>query len=339
MTDLNTMSDEALKVIETVQKLLNLASRNPNQAEAAAAAAKAQSMLAAHNLEMSAVEEVSGVKSGRREKAKALGGMYEYQRDLWRAVCDLNFCMYWNQMVWVHGKVQRYDSWEGRYYTTEDWYKSWEHRIVGRMVNTTASRLLGQYLEKAIEDLLMEHLRENYDKPNTQRFSSWAVAFREGAVSNITTRLYERREQVLDEERKRREAELDRMAQGFSTDRALTLADYAQAERDANVDFAMGEEGYSARKRAEREAAAEAAAEAEKAYAKWAAENPEEAAKEEAKRAEEERKRWSRYRGGSSGPTRASDKNPGAWSEGRRAGAKISIDRQMGGTSAPRSLK
>lgn len=339
MTGVNTMSDEAQKVIETVQKLLNLASRNPNQAEATAAAAKAQSMLAAHNLEMSAVEEASGVKSGRREKAKALGGMYQYQRDLWRSVCELNFCMYWNQLVWVCGKVQRYDAWDMKYRTIEDHYKSWEHRIVGRMVNTASSRVLGQYLEKAIEDLLMDKLGERHDRPNTQRFSSWAVAFREGAVHDIVSRLHERREQVLTEERQSREADLSRMAKHHSTDRALTLADYSQAERDANVDFAVGEDGWSARKRADRERAAEARAEAEKAHTAWAKANPELAAQEAEAESERDRKRWARYRGGSSAASTASDKNPGAWSEGRRAGASISIDQQVGGSAAQRRLK
>ena len=341
MSDLNFMSPEALRVIELVQKLLNLANKNPNPEEAASAAAKAQKMLAEHNLEMSTVEEASGLKSGKREEQKLLGGMYQYQRDLWKAVGELNFCLYWNQMTWQKRKVQRRDPWDGTYKTSEQYAKTWQHRLVGRSVNVMGTKLMGQYLEGAVDRLLMDRLREKHDQPNSQRWSSWAVAFREGAISDVVGRLYERREHLLAEEALRVERERDeamaRATAGVSTENALALADLAQSEYDANMDHLRGE-GWSARQRARRAEAARLQAEEEARYAKWAAANPEEAAAEERKREEADRRYWARYRGGSSAPERASDKNYGAYREGRKAGASISIDQQVG-TAARGLLK
>jgi len=63
---------EMERVVERVRKLLALAARNPNEAEATAAAAKAQELLAFYNLDMATVENVAGT-SGAREDAKVRG--------------------------------------------------------------------------------------------------------------------------------------------------------------------------------------------------------------------------------------------------------------------------
>lgn len=354
MTDTTTrpadqeLTPEALKVIETVRKLLNLANKNPNPEEAASAAAKAQKMLAEHNIQMSMVEEQTGKVEGKREKAKLQGGMYKYQQALWTAVAELNFCLYWNQQTWEKRKVQqRYTGWGqgfwneklGRYTQyqwVEDYARTWRHTLVGRTINTQSTVVLAQYLEGAIERLLLERLSERTDQPNSQRFSSWAVAYREGAVYDLVERLEEKRRGLIDEmERAAREAELRARESGVSLATSLSIEVMAQTERDANMDHIYGE-GWSAQQRAKRAEAARIKAEEEAAYAQWAAANPEEARKEEAKRREEARKYWARRRGGGGGShtETASDKNPGAFAAGRRDAAKISIDTQVGAGDA-----
>ena len=348
------LSPEALKTIETVRKLMNLANKNPNPEEAASAAAKAQKLLAEHNIQMSMVEEATGAKEGKREKAKMLGGMYTYQRELWTAVAELNFCLYWNQQTWEKRKVEeKADDWSPgfwneklqrytQYRTVEKYARTWRHTLVGRIINTQSTVMMAQYLEGAIERLLIDRLKERHgtEQPNSQRFSSWAVAYREGAVYDLTQRLEEKRQGLIDEmEKAAREAEARAREAGASLSTTLSLELLAQSERDANMDHLYGE-GYSAKKRAERAERARIRAEEEAAYAKWAAENPEEAAKEEAKRLEEARKYWARRRGGGgSAPARASDKNTGAWAAGRRDAASISIDTQVGGGEKQRMLR
>ena len=91
------------RVVEKVRKLLSLAAKNTNEAEAASATAKAQELLVAYNLDMSAIGE--GGESGAREDAKQRGGMYIYERKLWQQIAELNFCFYF--IVRELGKVRR----------------------------------------------------------------------------------------------------------------------------------------------------------------------------------------------------------------------------------------
>lgn len=346
------LSPEAVATIDKVRKLLNLANRNPNPEEAASAAAKAQKLLAEHNIQMSMVEEQTGHVEGKREKAKLAGGMYKYQQQLWQAVAELNFCLYWNQQTWEKRKVQRYDEWGewneklGRrtyYKWVEDYARTWRHTLVGRTINTQATQLLARYLEDAIERLLEERLGERINSRavvgssvNKQRFSSWAVAYREGAVYDLVQRLEEKRQGLIDEmEKARREAETRAKEAGTSLERSLSIEVMAQSEHDANMDHLYGE-GWSAEQRAKKAERARIAAEEEARYAAWAAANPEEARAEEEKRRKEREKYWARRRGGGGSYTEtASDKNPGAWAAGRRDAAKISIDTQVGSGSGP----
>jgi flavin-binding protein dodecin len=320
--------DEAdIRAIQTVEKLLALAGKNPNANEAAAAAAKAQAILAERNLDMAAVEEAQGKTSGKREEAKLRGGMYTYQNQLWRAVAELNFCYYMCYRGHEEVKTRRRSLWSGEMITDTRYKRVWRHHVIGRIVNVRTTHALATYLESTVERLLMERLGDD----NSQRFSSWAVAFREGAVHDIVTRLEAKRARVIaQEERERREAEERARTAGTSLERAISTQTVAQTEKDANMDFIHGE-GWSAKQRARRAEAARAKAEAEAEYAAWAAANPEEAKEKEAERAEEERKYWARRRGGGgSTPDTASDKNPGAWRAGREAAADIGIDEQLG---------
>jgi hypothetical protein len=348
MTEVQTSATQSVdfKIIERIQKLLNLAAKNPNKAEADAAAAKAQELLTQYNLDAATVG--SATDSGRREEAKVRGGFYQYQRDLYRAVAELNFCFYWHQefidetqlsnRIRLHmpkaeqagyfenGKVKR--RWWGR--------KQFRHVFVGRVVNTAATRVMATYLEQAVERACRERLGENGE----HLFSRWAISFREGAVEElvgkISERFYDRLRKEQAELRKAQraagKAEDDANAPTGST--AVTLHTLVKSEADANYDFIHGE-GAAARWHAEKAAAAQEAKERREAYTKWAKANPEEARRreEEARKAEEKRAR--RYRGGPA----EKERDYNALRAGREAGRKIGIDQQAGTTKVAGVLR
>lgn len=322
MTDL---SPEAQRAIRQVEKLLRLAAKHPTEAEGIAAANKAQELLTAYNLDMATVER--GSDSGKREDAKMKGGLYHYQRDLWQAVAELNFCLYWNQYVFNKDKAgRRKERWSGRTIRTQGGY-DFVHRVVGRVANVVATRVMAEYLEQTIERLTRERLNGN----GSQFFTRWAISYREGIAERIIEKIYERRKVQLNKER-REQHEAERAAAmaasaGFSASTALTLSSYTKSEREANLDIVYGE-GWSARQAAERAERARAAAEAEAAYVAWAKAHPEEVAAE----AERERKevRKSRWRGGTRDyKERRNDRRDwGAYKAGHDAGARVSIDQQ-----------
>jgi len=191
-----TLTEEQRSIIAKVEKLMRLAGNNPNEAESASATARAMELLAAYNLDLGVVEREGG-DGGRRGEEKLLGGFYDYERDLWHRVADLNFCLYWNQhtRVWKTAKAEReYElgiaNWlaglkaedparHDRYVKEDGSLTSlgqravpWrldalrrngkkrvrQHRLVGRQVNVAATRAMMMYLSGAIERLTRERL-------------------------------------------------------------------------------------------------------------------------------------------------------------------------------------
>lgn len=308
---------EMQKVMERIQKLLNLAANNPSEAEAASAAARAQELLQQYNLDAAIVERSTG-KDGKREEFKTRGGFYEHQRDLWGAVAKLNFCLYWTQKYY-----EKYDKpkFVKRYNGFRDGHMQLRHRIVGRMVNTAASKAMAEYLEQVVERLTMERLHAR-GEDNRQMFSRWAMSYRKGLVYRICEKLAERYKLKLDEEA--REAAERAKNAPHSTATALTLTSYVESEKDANLDFVNGE-GFSARRREREARRAKEKAEEDARYAQWAKENPEEARKKE----EKWEKLAARYQ--RSAERQLENKlDFGAWNAGYNKGDEVSIDQQMG---------
>jgi hypothetical protein len=311
-------------VVGKIQKLLQLASKNPNEHEASQAAAKAQELLTAYNLDMAVIEKSSG-GSAKREEQKLDGGMYQYQRDLWEAVARLNFCMYWTH------KERIWKSHTRKGVKREYWGVRHQHRVVGRTINVTSTKNMVSYLEQTIERLCRERLGgEN----NSQYFSGYAVSYRTGIAERVIEKIGDRRREMLqEEERKRMDAEKaarEAGAAGVSTSTAVTISSVVQSERDGNIDFLYGE-GTSARWAADRAAQAAANKAAEEAYTTWAAANPEEAARKEAEEAAERRKAARRGPGsrGGSGGRKGGPSDAGAYYEGRKAGESVGLDPQV----------
>lgn len=341
---MDEMSPQMQSVLKKIQGLLNLAAKNTNEAEAASAAAKANELMEAYNLTSAELERSTGKAEGKREDAKVDGGFYKYQRDLWQAVAELHFCMYWTQeYVTVRDTtiVRR-----GVTYAKGDRVLRKQHRLVGRMVNVAATRALVTYLEGAIDKLLREKLGgDNLG----QLYGGWGITFRQGAAERLCEKIYARRRHLLaEEERRKRDAEVKANEAGapVGASNAVTLAGYTDSETDANYDFLHGE-GASARKRAKeaewkkenakwRAQQAKVKAREEVAYAEWAAANPEEVARLAKEEERKERKRqYNADRRGGWGRPEARDKtNYEAFYAGRAAGDAVSLDDQVGSRSS-----
>lgn len=318
------------KVLEQIQKLLNLAAKNPNENEAAAASAKANELLSRYNLDIATVERSGDAKAGKREEAKVDGGFYQHSRDLWSAVADLNFCMYWTQEYRAFTKSKRVGTGRDRF-TTEGHVTKKRHALVGRIVNTRATIAMAQHLEAAIERATLERLGLRHSGMNSgttvsadvnaQRWSNWAVSFRKGAAARVIGQLQDRRQLHLEAEAKQRRADENRAKRaGVSTATGMTIADLSRSELAANVDFAYGDGTWAKIQQKRTREAAERRA-ADEAHTKWAKENPEEARAQE----EKERKSRRRYRGSSA----KDNVDSGAYWSGHDAAADISLDQQV----------
>jgi hypothetical protein len=346
------MTDETdQRVIDQVEKLLRVASKAGTPEEAAAFSAKANALMAEYNLTMSTIEEKSsdGLKTKRLDEQVG-GGLYKFERRLWRSIARLNFCMYFTLVVPTKEGSRKFK--RGRKYTHE-------HRLVGRAVNVIATKNLADYLLGKIRDLCKERLTTVSGAGVTSGdqtvawTSSWAIAFREGVADEIIEKIEERRSaQEKAEERKARQAAKAAERAGHSVSTALTLTDVKEREHVANYDFIHGE-GAWARKQAlaeeqrreeeeEERKQALAEAEAERVYVEWAAANPEEARKMEEEARKKERRHeaardrrmangggWGRY----SMRESARDRRRGssAYYAGRDAGSGVSIDQQVSG--------
>jgi len=314
-------------IIRKIEALLN--TNGCSEAEAEARMAKAQEMLAKYNLDMAEIGK-SG-KDNQRTDANKKGGLYSWQRKLWKGVAELNFCYYSSIKGLARGAV-------------------YEHRVIGSHANVIATDVMARYLQGAIEKLAQQWAKDNLYK---SVFVREAIAYREGMASRISERLWDRRDQIVAEERRKaeqRKQEAARNAVDPGTT-ALTILDVISTESDFNTDYLNGWElGTTARNRAAAEARSAAwhreYAEKARAQAEWDKANPEAAAarkkaedEELAKWVEENRKREAarqkranktspkpRYRKMTAEEQRA---NLDSFWEGRSKGNEVGIDTQI----------
>lgn len=307
------LPQEQLEAIASkIEKLLRL-SKSPNEHEASAAAAKAQELLELYNLDMVLIErQAKSQGSAKREDTRLAGGLYKWQRDLWKETAELNFCKYWSIKGLEKGA-------------------KYEHRVLGRTTNVLSTRLLAEYLQDTVERIT----RAEYANDPRHYFSKAAIAYREGMVARITERLRTRR---WEEKQKAKE-------QQTKDSTALTILDVETAESDANTDFINGwEPGTKARMRAESQAQylrqmeewkkmeAERKAE-EEAFKR---DHPEEWAKQQAerkKREERDAKRWANRKGRA---YKGWEPRHAAFYDGYDKGKEVSLDKQIDKTERRR---
>lgn len=208
-------------IIVRIQKLLSLANSS-NEAEAALAMARAQAMLAKHNLDFALVKDAY-VEGGtnpapeeKREKTRIAkrSAKYVWQRALWKALSEANFCWY--------STVEVYEQKWGR--QTKVPVK--RHMILGRESNVIAVRIMGEYLEDTLERTL--------PYPNGERHSRSAISWKRGAADRLCERVRA--------EAERRKKESDKNKPKDST--ALVLRDVYQREYEGNYDARYGAGSY-----------------------------------------------------------------------------------------------
>lgn len=341
-TDQNMVARDQ-DLIDKIGKLLAVAASTRNDEERDAFTARAMKLLSDNNLDMAAVESgTSGAKAAKRTDERRRGGYYEFQRSLWHAVADLNFCMYFNLRVFCPGRTsgyvrKKYGNMDAVRAAGKDGCFEFQHRLVGRTVNVAGTLAMVTYLEQAIERKVQDRL------PGQPKLwlSPEMTIYREGIADEIRSKIRDRREEQLAEEQHKmaeaEEAEARAYEAGHSLGRSITLSSVKQTEADANYDFLHGD-GASAKKRAEdaayRAKAAERRRRDEEAYTAWAAANPEELARQEA----EERKRQKRRdayipkgRARGYGSTKKDKYDNAEYWRGRDDGKSISIDQQVGG--------
>lgn len=253
------------KIIERIKKLLALANNNSNEAEAEAAMAKATEMLEAYNLDMAILGHTA--KGAQRNDTKRTGGLYGWQRKLWKAVAEINFCHYLSIKGLTKGST-------------------YEHRLIGSHANVVSTEMMATYLQETIEKLAQQWAKDSQFK---SVFVREAIAYREGMTARITERLQARRDKQIREEKARaEEAKRDAEARGqASSSHALTIVDIVSTEADFNNDYLNGWElGTTAKNRHDSDMARKARmaeyAEAQRVHEERMANDPEYRAKKEA---------------------------------------------------------
>lgn len=160
-------------IIRKIEALLNV--NGCTEAEAEARLAKAQELLERHNLDMANI----GGKPESRKDQKRKGGLYTWQRNLWKAVAELNFCYYSAIRGLARGS-------------------SYEHRIIGSHANVIATEVMAKYLQETVERLAQDWAKANFYK---SVFVREAIAYREGMTNRLSERLQARRDELVAEER------------------------------------------------------------------------------------------------------------------------------------------
>lgn len=308
-------TDDQLKAIEKVKKLMALAAGNANENEAAAATERANFILAQMNLSMEELKASSGQDTGGRKKDRLVGGFYQHERDMWKAIAELNFCFY--ATVKVHYDEETAKRERRKY--------AHHHQLIGRSVNILATQLMADYLLQTLERLTREYcdLERPFEKWHPR--SSTAISFRKGAAIRLIEKINARRgEIILEERRKEREAAEAAKASGTSrTVGALTvISNIIKSEYQANFDFKYGEGAYQ--RSLERSARyAEEERQLQEAHDKRYASDP--AYK---KQYDREQAKWERKYSRRSQPRFNGDSK--ALTAGYRAAGSVSLDSQIG---------
>lgn len=227
-------------IIEKIKKLFAMAQRHvnndgsSNEAEASAAMARAQELLAKYNLDLKAVEDAQvkdaqAVPGGPREKTQInRSAQYRWQQEFWSALAKANYCWHWVVTV----QEEHYSSRTGR-----DYRNAKRHVILGSAANVAAVTVMGEYLTEVIERLLPYKANE--------RLSRSALSWREGCAQRLIERIEEKLAQM------KREGVRD--AAGNVTCTALAVQDLHEKEYAANYDAQYGAGAYARMKKRDAE--------------------------------------------------------------------------------------
>lgn len=322
------------KLLLKIKKLMALAdnARNSSEAEASAAAEKVQELLQEHGLSMAMVEDAGGSSDSvldQREKSQTdRRAMYAWQRSLMEALARNNFCFHTIRFIKEFNRgAER---------------KSPKHFLIGRSINIQVTLATYDYISETIRNLAEQ---AGYAS-SAQKERGY---FLEGSVSRLTERLAERREQAEQESKRKASA---------IPGTALVLSNVYGTEEDLNND-ALNDfpAGTTAARRRDREekAAARSKKEAEliaggmeKTEAFYVSHGyPPARAQELANdwNKKQNRRRTSSGRGWTRSWNTASDRKHSqkvssqAYGEGRKAGDRVGLDSQVGGSPSRKAIK
>lgn len=318
------------KIIDKVEKMLRLANNAGTEEEATTAMNMAQEYLAAYNLSLADVDITRG-QGARPEAARVKEktqkvALYKWQRHLWKAIAEANFCYYRISTEYHYNKKNQYVP------------KTFHHYLIGSEANVITVRLMGEYLEQALSRICPY-------KPGRDSSRSWN-SWKEGCAARLGERLAQKKAEMLAENRRKADE-----AAKANTSTAIALADVFQREDDLNYREMCGEEAYQARLCYRNHTEGQwvegcAKCKVRKEFAERAPVIYEEAkpAKPETdaqrrKREEKEARDWQRYQ---EKQARANERHwakrdLGAYYEGQDAGDKIGLNTQVG-TSEQKKL-
>ncbi|MFA5604172.1 MAG: DUF2786 domain-containing protein [Bacilli bacterium] len=315
-------SAEQRKALHKIELLLNKAAGNANEHEASVATQLAQDLLAKYNLDMESVG--SGASAGaERQDTKILGGFSEFERELWKAIAELNWCWYFSTITT--------DTIKGR-------KQSRAHRLVGKKVNILSTKMMADYLLTAINRLAKEYCLAQTGTYHNR--SAMATSFRKGAAERLVGRLQDKRSDILRDEQ-RQEEERTRSGVGAGGT-ALVMTRLSQSEYERNYDFLYGEGAYAKALAQQEERRRIWLAQEEERAARdkaWREANPEEAAKldREAERAaKREEARWrKRAERDQNRRERPVASDPWAYYAGSSKAGNIGLDDQIDSGKGP----
>lgn len=237
-------------IIQKIKKLLALSdkARGSTEHEAALALSRAQELLAKYNLDIALIGDTDAhgpnAPDEKRDKvALDYGVQFHWQRKLWKAVAEANYCWHWIRQVYQYtGNLDVFDTKLRsdrvlKKIMLRGAYTMRVHRqsILGRETNVIATRVMGEYLLEVIANQcpILYGRRER---------NSW----REGFVDRIVLRIEQGKEK---EERKAKKVK----ARAGAKSTALTLLDVKQREHIANYEALHGKGSWAERLRQEAE--------------------------------------------------------------------------------------
>lgn len=328
-------------VIRKIQLLFQMAARakgndgSSNEAEASAAMAKAQELLAKYNLDMATIQDakVAGGSNTedneKREKTRLnRTAMYAWQQRMCKAIAEANFCWYWTRTVVEENKVNHKMCSVKR------------HVILGREANVTAVTMMYDYLCEVIEG--------NVPQRGTKDIvSRSANSWREGCADRLVSRINDKQMKMQYEVEQQAKQAASGKAATVGT--AITLRSVTDNEYAANYDATYGAGAYARSKATDAEWYAQQAERQqldEEVKAKLlASETPAQCqAREaaEAKEAEKEAKANERYwQAQDRRKQREADRRDwSAYQAGQAKGSQINLDSQLkGGNPSSNKLK
>lgn len=164
-------------IVERIRKLLRL-SKSPNENEALAAAAKAQELLAAYNLDMADIGDTS------HQDMFEIDDGYVTASQPWRRVIAANvavlyFCDHFYEFnrKWTDARKCGY-------------VRSDRHHFVGQRHNIIVTKEMFAYLCDTIERLTREARARMHNQLAKGELSSFATSFRNACADRVGQRLY-----------------------------------------------------------------------------------------------------------------------------------------------------